>query len=172
MTSQFGCLELLITRTFLSGPVKFEITRVDCIWWQIVQIQISWLLKKPNDLDLHYLLRQGMTCLAREGLNPHSRLIFSLHSETINLLMQSVLWYCISARTTNLLVHLCPYMIKKASDPNQCHKVLLKRKQNMLRNSLLWHSDRHFWAKIFFLFLHENICCGYSLEVRKIFTWF
>ena len=31
MTSQFGCLELLITRTFLSGPVKFEITRVDCI---------------------------------------------------------------------------------------------------------------------------------------------
>ena len=30
MTSQFGCLELLITRTFLSGPVKFEITRVDC----------------------------------------------------------------------------------------------------------------------------------------------
>ena len=30
MTSQFGCLELLITRTFLSGPVKFEITRVNC----------------------------------------------------------------------------------------------------------------------------------------------
>ena len=33
MTSQFGCLELLITQTFLSGPVKFEITRVDCIWF-------------------------------------------------------------------------------------------------------------------------------------------
>ena len=32
MTSQFGCLELRITRTFLSGPVKFEITRVDCIF--------------------------------------------------------------------------------------------------------------------------------------------
>ena len=31
MTPQFGCLKLLITRTFLSGPVKFEITRVDCI---------------------------------------------------------------------------------------------------------------------------------------------
>ena len=31
MKSQFGCPELLITRTFLSGPVKFEITRVDCI---------------------------------------------------------------------------------------------------------------------------------------------
>ena len=33
MTSQFGCLELLITRTFLSGLMKFEIMRVDCIIW-------------------------------------------------------------------------------------------------------------------------------------------
>ena len=34
-----------------------------------MQIQISWLLKKPTDLDLHCLLRQGMSCSAREGLN-------------------------------------------------------------------------------------------------------
>ena len=33
-----------------------------------MQIQISWLLQKPTDLDLHCLLRKGMTCLAREGL--------------------------------------------------------------------------------------------------------
>ena len=33
-----------------------------------MQIQISWLLQKPNDLDLHCLLRQGMSCSAREGL--------------------------------------------------------------------------------------------------------
>ena len=33
-----------------------------------MQIQISWLLQKPADLDLHYLLRQGMFCLARKGL--------------------------------------------------------------------------------------------------------
>ena len=26
--------------------------------WQTVQIQISWLLKKPTDLDLHCLQRQ------------------------------------------------------------------------------------------------------------------
>ena len=38
------------------------------IWWQTVQIQISWLLQKPTDLDLHCLLRQGMSCSAREGL--------------------------------------------------------------------------------------------------------
>ena len=33
-----------------------------------MQIQISWLLQKPTDLDLHCLLRQGMSCSAREGL--------------------------------------------------------------------------------------------------------
>ena len=38
------------------------------IYWQTVQIQVSWLLQKPPDLDLHCLLRQGMTCSAREGL--------------------------------------------------------------------------------------------------------
>ena len=31
VTSHFGYLVLLITRTFLSGPVRFEITSVDCI---------------------------------------------------------------------------------------------------------------------------------------------
>ena len=30
-----------------------------------MQIQISWPLQKPNDLDLHYLPRQGMSCSPR-----------------------------------------------------------------------------------------------------------
>ena len=29
--------------------------------WQTVQIQISWLLQKPTDLDLHCLQRQGIS---------------------------------------------------------------------------------------------------------------
>ena len=33
--------------------------------WQIVQIQISWLLKKPTDLDLHCLQRQGISGFSR-----------------------------------------------------------------------------------------------------------
>ena len=33
-----------------------------------MQTQISWLFQKPTDLDLHCLLRQGMSCSAREGL--------------------------------------------------------------------------------------------------------
>ena len=33
--------------------------------WQTVQIQISWLLQKPTDLDLHCLQRQGISGLSR-----------------------------------------------------------------------------------------------------------
>ena len=49
-----------------------------------MQIQISWLLQKPTDLDLHCLLRQGTSCSAREGLNiwtPPFPTIFSLKFE-------------------------------------------------------------------------------------------
>ena len=35
-------------------------------WWQTVQIQISWLLKKPTDLDLHHL--QNRVHLGSAGL--------------------------------------------------------------------------------------------------------
>ena len=37
--------------------------------WQTAQIQISWLRQKPIDLDLNCLLKQGMSCLAREGFS-------------------------------------------------------------------------------------------------------
>ena len=33
--------------------------------WQTMQIKISWLLKKPTDLDLHCLQRQGISVLSR-----------------------------------------------------------------------------------------------------------
>ena len=33
--------------------------------WQTVQIQISWLLQKPTDLDLHCLQRQSISRLSR-----------------------------------------------------------------------------------------------------------
>ena len=52
-----------------------------------MQIQISWLLKKPTDLDLHCLLRQGMSCSARE-------VMFSGNSEEDNSLIFSCLDSC------------------------------------------------------------------------------
>ena len=38
-------------------------------YWQTVQIQISWLLKKPTDLDLHCLERQGISGFRRTRVN-------------------------------------------------------------------------------------------------------
>ena len=37
--------------------------------WQTVQIQISWLLQKPTDLDLHCLQRQGLSGFSRTRVN-------------------------------------------------------------------------------------------------------
>ena len=37
--------------------------------WQTVQIQISWLLQKPTDLDQHCLQRQGISGFSRTRVN-------------------------------------------------------------------------------------------------------
>ena len=62
--------------------------------WQTVQIQISWLLQKPTDLDLHCLQRQGISGLSRTRVkSPFRNIFFSgLHSETIDRPVLSVLW--------------------------------------------------------------------------------
>ena len=49
--------------------------------WQTVKIQISWLLKKPTDLDLHWLQRQGIYGTSRPrvdfpGETWHNFLVF------------------------------------------------------------------------------------------------
>ena len=54
------------------------------ISWQTVQIQISWLLQKQTDLDLHCLLRQSMMCLARDGLINPMKLSTQEMIETLN----------------------------------------------------------------------------------------
>ena len=38
-------------------------------WWQTVQIQISWLLQKPTDLDLHCLQNRIYPGSAGQGLS-------------------------------------------------------------------------------------------------------
>ena len=43
--------------------------RFDCTEWQTVQIQISWLLQKPTDLDLHCLQMQGISWFSRTRVN-------------------------------------------------------------------------------------------------------
>ena len=40
--------------------------------WRTVQIQISWLLQKPTDLDLHCLQRQGISGFSRTKFNKYN----------------------------------------------------------------------------------------------------
>ena len=43
--------------------------------WQTVQNQISWLLKKPTDLDLHCLQRQSISGFSRTSIQPLSLIL-------------------------------------------------------------------------------------------------
>ena len=47
--------------------------------WQIVQIQISWLLQKPTDLDLHCLQRQGISGFSRTRVNLNLPYLHIIH---------------------------------------------------------------------------------------------
>ena len=59
-----------VTPSFYCQPNRIlEVVNTNShIEWQTVQIQISWLVKKPTELDLHCLQRQGISESARSGL--------------------------------------------------------------------------------------------------------
>ena len=86
-----------------------------------MQIQISWLLQKPTDLDLH--------CLQRKGISGFSR-----------------------TRVKNCWKN--GKYFRPRSDGIECGIALDKM---------------FFYLKVltFFLFLHENVSCGYSLEAPQ-----
>ena len=67
-----------------------------------MQIQISWLLQKPTDLDLHCLLRKGMSCLARDGLS----------WEISHVLLLKYIWYW------NVLIKHFSFILAYVSHPN------------------------------------------------------
>ena len=61
---------------------------------QTVQIQISWLLKKPTDLDLHCLQRQVYSGSAGQGLSISIILHLVAHeaSENFIVLVKRGIW--------------------------------------------------------------------------------
>ena len=78
--SPYKYISLILSWSFIKGgrkrenPGKSGSTPFTCIRlliqnsnteWQAVQVQISWLLKKPTDLDLHCLQRQGISGFSR-----------------------------------------------------------------------------------------------------------
>ena len=56
-----------------------------------MQIQISWLLQKPTDLDLHCFLRQDMSCSAKEGSTISSWIDFCTPENVGGI---RVWWFC------------------------------------------------------------------------------
>ena len=63
MLNKLRCHTNLI---FSQSDCLFQIVAISShTEWQTVQIQISWLLKKPTDLDLHCLQRQGISGFSR-----------------------------------------------------------------------------------------------------------
>ena len=53
--------------------------------WQTVQIQISWLLQKPTDLDLH--------CLQMQGISGFSRIRVMSYWDDKGLIMKGSVWW-------------------------------------------------------------------------------
>ena len=60
----------------------------------------QWLLQKPTDLDLHCLVRQGMSCSAKEGLRVN-RYIFRGGNSVKTVCLPSEKWFNLKAK--NLL---------------------------------------------------------------------
>ena len=78
--------------------------------WQTVQIQISWLLQKPTDLDLHCLQRQGMSWFSRTRVKnifflsywekkKQKKHEFGLTTVCAPSVFESVKFYCIYLKT-------------------------------------------------------------------------
>ena len=57
-------IHILNVRQYISRSIK-DADIVSHSEWQTVQIQISWLLKKPTDLDLQCLQRHGISGFSR-----------------------------------------------------------------------------------------------------------
>ena len=71
--------------------------------WQTVQIQISWLLQKPTDLDLHCLQKQGLSGFSRTRVKSSVSIInpspaatgYVLPLQTVLIqIMWLLIWIC------------------------------------------------------------------------------
>ena len=106
-------------------------------YWQTVQIQISWLLQKPTDLDLHCLERQGNSRFSKTRVNIFELLHFShSHKKGFSLL----------ANTEDITkTHLFKYIENFTS----------KNWKFSDKNSDIFHISA------------QNLDCGYSLELPR-----
>ena len=119
-----------------------------------MQIQISWLLQKPADVDLHWLLRQGLSCSARIGLT------FSYFST------KHMLWYLLEA----------PHW--GASNEYPQHMFYWRNRKNVSLDSLLtWCATTYKFAKTNVELMPQKLSIFYTCflcfhrQIRKK-VWF
>ena len=111
-------------------------------WWQTVQIQISWLLKKPTDLDLHCLQFRVYLASAGQGLT----YMLLLHATFYKITNK---YYCIQPNYHmwhNYRTYPCKRTVK------QFHSL-------QVTASVLF---------VYFFFLKRQICYGYPFELHQL----
>ena len=75
---------------FSQSGYLIQIVAIDLhTWWQTVQIQISWLLQKPTDLDLHCLQRQSISGFSRTRVNINYRNQTTYHFDFCSCIVKS-----------------------------------------------------------------------------------
>ena len=139
-----------------------------------MQIQISWLLQKPADLDLHCLLRKGMSCSAREGLNIICGKEKVSRCITFELLeMQRFIWYYGAARvgycsrTLNfkvIIIHItCFHKLSWVCTVCICHFVRKVCVQNFRTTAIPWD--------VFFFFPQLSTGLWKFLNLNRSSRW-
>ena len=135
-----------------------------------MQIQIS-CLQKPTDLDLHCLLRQGMSCLAREGLRVPVEPILEFRSfiyylSFIPFIGTTVLRHCGLPCLTSLIFSYESvqfFVILFTKRQHLFAKIFLKRicccKESLISRKICQKKI------VLFLFLHRTYVFGYLLEL-------
>ena len=113
-------------------------------------------LQKPTDLDLHCLLRQGMSCLAKEGLKT------AISKCQVQLLVRT---FCFQQTILDLnqLSTSCDNQLSTSCDFSQviyCYFFLITSVTSEI-------GIRRINKIFFFLFLNKNIYCRYSLEMPQ-----
>ena len=109
-----------------------------------MQIQISWLLQKPADLDLHCLQRQGISGFSRTRVNGHY--YKTLHNGQNDYLLQPLFWL-VGLRDYMSKENVCEHIFftfrNKAANVLVCLEIyteLVKFFVNQQRTSVKGHS--------------------------------
>ena len=121
-----------------------------------MQIQISWLLQKPTDLDLHCFHRQGISWFSRTRVNTNFTLIFfPLAVQKMGLKHQQQTYTTLSMLGKNFNRWYSEIFFSYFSQ-----KIWFVISCKLLRNQFTWNGKPYFLGKIniYHKFAISRIC--------------